>query len=133
DQLRRVRRAGHRRRRRHPRRSDRGARLHLEVRGTHRHREVVHAQRRDDRRRPDGEVLKMEDGYAAELIAAAVPGGVATWGDIGAGTGTFTRALARTLSPGSTIFAVDREPASLAHVLSAPVPGGIHVVPILAD
>jgi trans-aconitate methyltransferase len=36
----------------------------------------------------------------------------ATWADLGCGQGLFTRALATLLHPGSTIYAVDREPVS---------------------
>jgi precorrin-6B methylase 2 len=46
---------------------------------------------------------------AVELIAAAIPGRGGTWADLGAGDGTFTRALARLLGPNSRIYAVDRD------------------------
>ena len=54
---------------------------------------------------------------AAELIRDAVlddgaPVG-SVWADMGAGSGTFTFALARLLGPGSRVVAVDREPAAL--------------------
>ena len=51
---------------------------------------------------------------AAALVAPAVtpPGG--RWADLGAGSGTFTRALARLLGPAGEVHAVDRDPAALA-------------------
>jgi trans-aconitate methyltransferase len=50
---------------------------------------------------------------AAELIAPAVaPGG--TWADLGAGSGTFTRALVRLLGPAARVHAVDRDGAAMA-------------------
>ena len=51
----------------------------------------------------------MDVNDAAELIrdAVGVGGGIGIWADLGAGTGTFTRALARILDAGSTIYAVD--------------------------
>jgi SAM-dependent methyltransferase len=36
-----------------------------------------------------------------------------TWADLGAGDGTFTRALADLLAPASTIHAIDRDPVGL--------------------
>lgn len=64
---------------------------------------------------------RMEDAVAAALIAPAIrrrtgtPGdAVARWADLGAGQGTFTRALARLLGPNARVAAVDREPRSLA-------------------
>lgn len=44
---------------------------------------------------------------ALDLIRDGVPPG-GTWADLGAGSGTFTRALAQLLGPGSTIHAIDR-------------------------
>ncbi len=38
------------------------------------------------------------------------------WADLGCGSGTFTLALAQLLAPGSTIYAVDSDPATLAQV-----------------
>lgn len=44
---------------------------------------------------------------AVEPIAAAIPGRGGTWADLGAGDGTFTRALAGLLGPDGRIYAVD--------------------------
>jgi SAM-dependent methyltransferase len=57
---------------------------------------------------------------AAALIAPAVrPAAspadpLARWADLGAGQGTFTRALARLLGPAGQVLAVDRDPAAAA-------------------
>ena len=56
----------------------------------------------------------MDDREAAELIADAVGESEGTWADIGAGTGTFTRALLSLLRPGSRIYAIDNDPAAIA-------------------
>jgi trans-aconitate methyltransferase len=53
---------------------------------------------------------------AAALIRDAVAGREGDWADLGAGGGTFTRALAELLGSGSRIFAVDRDPAAVAAV-----------------
>ena len=55
----------------------------------------------------------MMSDEAIDLIRDAVikPGG--TWADLGAGGGTFTRALATLLGPNGTVYAVDREESSL--------------------
>ena len=44
---------------------------------------------------------------AIELIRDAVGGSAGVWADLGAGTGTFTRALTEVLGAGSTVYAVD--------------------------
>ena len=51
---------------------------------------------------------------AAALVAPAVAPAGGRWADLGAGTGTFTRALARLLGPAGEVHAVDRDPAALA-------------------
>lgn len=63
---------------------------------------------------------RMQIREAAALLAPAeldrsVPTG---WADLGCGAGLFTRALADLLGPGSTIHAVDRDPAALARLPS---------------
>jgi SAM-dependent methyltransferase len=57
--------------------------------------------------------MRIDD--AVELIRDAIGDSAGVWADLGAGTGTFTRALARTLGAGSTIYAVDDD----ARVVSA--------------
>src|SRR5262245_25115022 len=44
--------------------------------------------------------------------------GPATWADLGCGEGTFTRALAEILAPGSVIHAMDRDAAALRTIPS---------------
>jgi predicted methyltransferase len=56
---------------------------------------------------------------AITLIRAAVtPGGV--WADLGAGSGTFTRALASLLGAGGVVYAVDRDASALRDIERAP-------------
>ncbi|HKW46950.1 MAG TPA: class I SAM-dependent methyltransferase [Gemmatimonadaceae bacterium] len=50
----------------------------------------------------------MDSRDAARLIAPAVRVGE-SWADLGAGTGTFTVALAQLVGPTATVFAVERE------------------------
>jgi trans-aconitate methyltransferase len=54
----------------------------------------------------------MDVSEAADLIATAVGDRPGHWADLGAGTGTFTRALLQLL-PGTRVHAVDRDPASV--------------------
>lgn len=42
--------------------------------------------------------------------------GASTWADLGAGAGTFTRALASLLGRGGTVYAVDRDTQALGEV-----------------
>ena len=52
----------------------------------------------------------MKESDAIELIRAGVlKNSKANWADLGSGSGTFTKALAHLLKPGSTILAVDKE------------------------
>jgi len=55
----------------------------------------------------------METPEAVALIRDAIPRDAGTWTDLGAGAGTFTRALAECLEPGSRIYAVDRDKRAL--------------------
>jgi SAM-dependent methyltransferase len=71
---------------------------------------------------------------AVALVASAVPG-PGIWADLGAGRGTFSRALATLLGPRGHVFALDREPSSVA-ALSRPRAGpdtAAPVTPLLAD
>ena len=74
----------------------------------------------------------MDETAAAELIRGAIPRPGGTWADLGAGEGTFTRALVDVLGPGR-IYAVERDAKALAKLrrwasLEAP-----NVVPEQAD
>src|SRR5512143_2464105 len=76
----------------------------------------------------------MDVNDAVELIRDAVGGGDGTgvWADLGAGTGTFTRALARILDAGSTIYAVDDD-ASAVVALRAWATTTARVIAVKAD
>lgn len=50
------------------------------------------------------------------LISKAVATRGGTWADFGAGTGTFSRALASLLGPHGVVYAVDRDRAALRHL-----------------
>jgi SAM-dependent methyltransferase len=72
-----------------------------------------------------------EDAVGFLSPAISRRGGV--WADLGAGDGTFTRALAQLLGPGSQIYAVDRD-ASAVSALEAWAPSApCTVVPVMAD
>jgi ubiquinone/menaquinone biosynthesis C-methylase UbiE len=71
----------------------------------------------------------VRDREAREFIASAVGESGGVWADIGAGTGTFTRGLRSLLSPGSRIYAVDRDPAAIAALRKI----GDDVIPVQAD
>lgn len=61
--------------------------------------------------------MRVDD--AAALIAPAVgaaSGSRSAWADLGAGEGTFTRALARLLGAGSVVHAIDRDARALARL-----------------
>jgi len=70
---------------------------------------------------------------AIALIVAAVPGSATSWVDIGAGDGTFTRALAEILGKHATIYAVDRDARALASLRRWATREGAHVVAVEAD
>lgn len=53
--------------------------------------------------------------------------------DLGAGTGTFTRALADLLGPGGTVWAVDRSPEKVRALRSLELPGDATIRVLRAD
>lgn len=69
---------------------------------------------------------------AENLLAAAVPRHTGSWADMGAGTGTFARALARRLESGSRIYAVDRDAGAIS-ALPRGITEGVEIIPMLAD
>lgn len=75
----------------------------------------------------------MEQREAIELIRGAVtaPGG--TWADLGAGSGTFTRALASLVGSAGVVYAVDRHARSLAELARAGSRDGAAVRTLTAD
>jgi len=72
---------------------------------------------------------------AVEMIrdAVGVSGGV--WADLGAGTGTFTRALTEVLGAGSTVYAVDGDARAVRALreLSSSSSGDVLVTAVHAD
>lgn len=75
----------------------------------------------------------MNLGDAIDLLRDAVPAGAGVWADFGAGTGTFTLALAETLGPRSTIYAVDDEAGAIRALRELAVSSATHIVPVKAD
>lgn len=69
-------------------------------------------------------------GDAVGTSARASP---AVWADLGAGTGTFTRALMRVLDPASTIYAVDHDASSVGALRALAAKSATRVVPVKAD
>ena len=70
---------------------------------------------------------------AVALIATAVEGRGGTWMDIGAGDGTFTRALVQRLDSRSRIYAIDSDPNALAALRQWAEREGANVIPVAAD
>jgi len=75
----------------------------------------------------------MNPREARVFLAKAVVPRLGIWADLGAGAGTFTRALAHILGPGSTIYAVDNDPDTVAALERAVRVDGVRIVPILGD
>jgi SAM-dependent methyltransferase len=55
----------------------------------------------------------MDQRSAVALLSGAVARGTGTWADLGAGSGTFTRALAALLGRDGTVYAVERDLSSV--------------------
>jgi ubiquinone/menaquinone biosynthesis C-methylase UbiE len=70
---------------------------------------------------------------AVALIEAAVPRAGNMWADIGAGDGTFTRALVEILGKDATVYAVDRDTRALASLRRWASREGANVVVVEAD
>lgn len=75
----------------------------------------------------------MEIDDAVALIRDAVGNDTGVWADLGAGTGTFTRALAQTLGAGSTIYAVDADATAVAALRARAKSTATRVIPVKAD
>ena len=70
---------------------------------------------------------------AVALLAPAIGSTAGTWADLGAGEGTFTRAIADLLGPTSRIYAVDRDPDAVAALEQLAATTAAKVSPIMGD
>jgi|SRR5436190_7960724 len=68
-----------------------------------------------------------------ELLATAVEPAPGTWVDLGAGAGTFTRALASIVGPPSRIYAIDTDARALEAIGRSSFPRGVEVSTIRGD
>ena len=75
----------------------------------------------------------MDVNDAVALIRGAVGNGAGVWADLGAGSGTFTRALARILDAGSTIYAVDDDGKAVAALRGLRATSPTRIIPVRAD
>src|SRR6478735_5037713 len=77
----------------------------------------------------------MNSSDAIEMIRDAVGVSVGVWADLGAGTGTFTRALTELLGAGSTVYAVDGDARAVRALreLSSSTSGKVLVTSVHAD
>jgi SAM-dependent methyltransferase len=75
----------------------------------------------------------MEIHDAIELLRDAVGGSAGVWADLGAGTGTFTRALISLLAGGSTIYAVDDDAGAVRALRGLPSTRDVRVIAVKAD
>jgi ubiquinone/menaquinone biosynthesis C-methylase UbiE len=75
----------------------------------------------------------MEIREAVDLLRDAVGESAGTWADLGAGTGTFTAALAEVLGGGSTVYAVDEDAGAVRALGDLPATGDTRIVPVRAD
>src|SRR2546428_3107720 len=72
----------------------------------------------------------MDSDDAVALLKAAVPREPGVWADLGAGTGTFTRALA-SLLPGGRVYAVDQNARSLSKLNNHGQRGAATIIPVV--
>ena len=75
--------------------------------------------------------MNVDDAVA--LLRDAVPTGTGVWADLGAGTGTFTRALVKRLATDSTVYAVDADAKAIRALRQLSATSGSRIVPIHAD
>jgi trans-aconitate methyltransferase len=75
----------------------------------------------------------MEIQEAVDLLRDAVGDSTGIWADLGAGTGTFTLALADLLGGGSTIYAVDDDASAVRALVDLPAVGETRIIPVKAD
>ena len=75
----------------------------------------------------------MQTSEAVELIRSAVARRAGMWADLGAGDGTFTRALTDVLARGSRVYAVDRDARALATLKRWSAEKDADVITVVAD
>jgi len=75
----------------------------------------------------------MDPRDAATLIRAAIPRPGGAWADLGAGDGTFTRALVTLVGADATIFAVERDAQALTELDRWAKAEAANVIPVAAD
>lgn len=75
----------------------------------------------------------MNTGDAVALLAGAVPRQAGTWADLGAGGGTFTRALVALLGPDGRVYAVDRDARLVAALGRWATKDAPNVIAVAAD
>ena len=75
----------------------------------------------------------MDEREAESLIAGAIPKARGIWADVGAGEGTFTRALLRLLVPTARVYAIDRDRNALAKLERRTGGASGTVIPVVAD
>ncbi|MGD8321712.1 MAG: class I SAM-dependent methyltransferase, partial [Gemmatimonadota bacterium] len=75
----------------------------------------------------------MDPREAVSLLRPAIPAAAGTWADLGCGEGTFTRALAELLGPGSRVYAVDRSRRRLLLLDRWTRSVDARVIPLVAD
>lgn len=75
----------------------------------------------------------MTDDDALALLAPAIVDRGGVWADLGAGDGTFTRALARLVGPGAQVYAVDRDANAVAALKAWAPSAPCAVVPVTGD
>jgi trans-aconitate methyltransferase len=75
--------------------------------------------------------MKARDARA--LIASAIPRTGGTWADLGAGDGTFTRALVELLGPSVRLYALDHDAQAIASLASWATRHAPNVTAVVAD
>ena len=75
----------------------------------------------------------MELRDAIQLLRDAVGHRGGVWADLGAGTGTFTLALAQTIGAGSTVYAVDDDAGAVRSLQELAASSQGRIVPVKAD